>query len=186
MKLRNVLTVMGTAALTAAVTLALLAPRGADVRAGSAVQPIIAQPQLTSQGCTFTVKTDKASYEGGEAPRIEVTGSNPTTKQVTASVWVTVTGRSPTKAASRMLSLPLPIWSHEYAFTLPPDGTKSITETCAALPAGQEVTITLSDANNAVLTGNLPVPAVNQAVGAQIPGGPNGPANVGTPIPSQK
>jgi hypothetical protein len=173
MNLRNVLTVLGTAAVTAALTLALLAPRGGDARAGAAVQPVIAQPQLSSQGCTFTLKTDKATYEAGESPKIEVTATNPTATSVTASVWVTVTSRSPANPRSRMLSIPVPIWTHEYAFTLPPDGTKSITETCAALPAGQNVAITLTDQNNAVLMGNVGVP----------PGaGPNG----APPAPAKK
>ena len=61
MKLRNVLTMLGTAAVTAVLTLALLAPRGGSAQAGPAVQPVIAQPQLTSHGCTFSLKTDKAA-----------------------------------------------------------------------------------------------------------------------------
>ena len=159
MMLRNVLIMLGTAAATAALTLALSAPRGGDAQAGPAVQPVIAQPQLTTQGCTFSLKTDKETYEAGESPVIEVAASNPTDKPVTASVWVTVTTRSPTSGRSRMLSIPLTLWSHEYAFDLPADQTKTLTATCAALPAGQNVSIILTDQKDAILAGSVGVPA---------------------------
>ncbi len=154
MKLRNVLTVLGTAAATAAVTLALFTPWGGDAQAGPAVQPVISQAQLASQGCTFTLKTDKTAYEAGQAPAVEVTASNPTDKPVTASVWVTVTSTSPTSPMSRMLPIPVVLWSHEYAFTLEPDSTKALTAACAGLPAGGNVGITLSDQKNAAPRGD--------------------------------
>jgi hypothetical protein len=158
MKLRNVLTMLATAAVTAALALVLLYPRGGDAQAGPAVQPVIPQPELASHGCTFTVKTDKASYEAGETPSIEVAAVNPTDKPVNVSVWVTVTARSPASGRSRMLSIPLPVWSHEYAFTLSADGKQSLAAKSAALPAGQTITITLSDQQNAIMTGSIGIP----------------------------
>ena len=179
MKLRNVLTMLGTAAVTAVLTLALLAPRG-SVQAGPAVQPVIAQPQLTSHGCTFSLKTDKTAYEAGEKPVVEVTASNPTDKPVSASVWVTVTATAPTSRMSRMLAMPRVLWSHEYAFTLPADGTKSLTADCEALPAGQNVAILLSDQQNSILAGGIGTP--NPA--APVAGGPNAPqSNAATARP---
>ena len=124
MKLRNVLTVLGTAAVTAALTLALFTPWGGDAQAGPAIQPVITQSQLESQGCTFTLKTDKTSYEAGQAPAVEVTASNPTDKPVTAPVLVTVTSTSPTSPCRACSRFPMTLWSHEYAFTLPPDATQ--------------------------------------------------------------
>jgi hypothetical protein len=158
MKLRNVLLMLATATATAALTLVLLAPHGGDAQAGPAVQPVIPQPQLTSHGCTFAVKTDKASYEAGETPTIEVAAVNPTEKSVTMSVWVNVTARSPASVRSRMLSMPLPVWSHEYAFTLPPDGKQSLSAKCTALPVGQTVTVVLTDQQNAIMAGLLGAP----------------------------
>jgi hypothetical protein len=164
MTLRNVLTMLATAAATAAVTLALLAPRGGNAQAG-AVKPVIARPQLTSQGCAFALTTDKAAYEAGESPVLEVTAANPTDKPVTASVWVTVTSTSPAARMSRMLTLPSALWSHEYAFTLEPGEKKTIPATCEAkLPEGAAVSITLGDQNSAVLAG---------LVGIPTQGGPN-------------
>ena len=169
MKLRNVLTMLGTAAATAVLTLALLAPRGDSAQAGPAVQPVIAQPQLASHGCTFSLKTDKASYEAGEKPVVEVAASNPTDKPVTASVWVSVTATRPTTPMSRMLSIPRVLWTHEYAFTLEADGTKSLTADCEALPAGQNIAILLSDQQNSILAGGIGIPS------PVVPtGGPNG------------
>jgi hypothetical protein len=168
MKIRNVLTALGAAAVTAALTLALLAPWG-DAQAGPAVRPFIAQPRLTSQGCTFALKTDKEAYEAGEAPGVEVAASNPTDKPVDASVWVSVTTRAPTNPMSRMLPMPLALWSHEYAFTLAPGETKSLKAACAGLPAGKNVSILLTDQKDAILAASLGIPA----------GGPNGGPNAG-------
>jgi hypothetical protein len=200
MKLRNVLTVLGTAVVTAALTLALLAPWGGSVQAGPAVHPTIAQPQLTSQGCAFTLKTDKATYEAGQSPAVEVTAVNPTDKPVSASVWVTVTSTTPTSRMSRMLPMPLTLWSHEYTFTLASDERKSLSAECKAMPAGGNVAITMTDQNNGILAGVYGVPAQNQqqavnnqaaiqaainAIAAQ--GGPNGkqPNNVPQAAPQQ-
>ena len=182
MKLRNVLTVLGTAAVTAALTLMLFAPRGDSAQAGPIVQPVIAQPQLTSQGCTFTLKTDKVNYEAGQSPKIEVKAINPTNHPINATVSVIVTATSPTSRMSRMLPIPTIVWSHEFAFNLAPDETKSLNAGCAPLPAGGSVSITLSDQNTAVLAGQLGLPnqgginaQVQNTVNAvPVAGGPNG------------
>jgi hypothetical protein len=172
MKLRNVLTVLGTAAATVAVTLTFAALYG-DNRAQAAptVKPLISQSQFTSQGCTFTLKTDKTAYEPDESPKIEVSATNPTNKPVTASVWVSVTSMSPISRMSRMLPRPTRLWLQEYTFSLEPGQTKSQSYTCSAkLPAGQEVRIILSDKLNAVVATNFAQPNAN-ANSAQ--GGPN-------------
>lgn len=177
MKLRNVMTVLVTAAVTAAVTLTLAAPRGESVaRAAPVVKPVIAQPQLTSQDCTFALKTDKASYEADESPVIEVTASNPTDKPVSATVWVTISATAPTSPMSRMLPRPRSLWSHEFAFSLKAGETKSMTAACQTkLPAGQDVRIILSDKKDAVLATSVGVPArggLNQQQPAVPPAAP--------------
>jgi len=172
MKLRSILTVFGTAAATVAVTLTFAALYGDNTaRAAPTVRPLISQAQLSSQGCTFTLKTDKPAYEQGESPAIEVTAKNSTDKPVTASVWVTVTSISPVARMSRMMPRPTTLWSQEYTFTLEPGQTKSQSLTCSAkLPAGQEVRIFLSDKKNAVLANNYVPSAANNNAPA---GGPN-------------
>ncbi|HVS34127.1 MAG TPA: hypothetical protein VMS17_01015 [Gemmataceae bacterium] len=162
MKLRNVLTVLGTATITAVLTLALLAPWAGKAEAGPTVHPTIAQAQLASHNCTFSLTTDKPDYEAGQTPQIEVKAVNPTDQPATVSVWVTVTTTSPASRMSRMLPMPTVVWSHEFAFTLKPDETKSLTATCAAMPALGNVAILLSDQNMSVLAGVYGVPAQTQ------------------------
>jgi hypothetical protein len=161
MILRNFMTVIGTAVVTAALTLTLAAPQGDNVAlAGPAVKPVIARPQLTSHGCTFMLKTDKASYEAEESPVIEVTASNPTDKPVNATVWVNITSTAPTSRLSRMLAVPRSLWSQDFAFSLKAGETKSMSATCQAkLPAGQDVRIILNDKKEAVMATSVGVPA---------------------------
>ncbi len=173
MKLRNVLTVFGTATATAVLTLLLFAPWSGSAQAGPAVKPVIAQPQLSAKGCTFTLKTDKASYEAGETPKIEVQAGKPTDKPVDVSVWVAASATAPVSPASRMLPIPQVVWSHEYAFHLAPGETKPMSADWTALPAGKSIAITLTDKDGAVLMGSFGVPT---------PGGPN---SVQSPVASK-
>jgi hypothetical protein len=175
MKLRNLVTVLGTAAFTAVLTLALAGLRGEGMaQAAPVVKPVIAQPKLTSQGCTFELKTDKATYEDGQSPVIEVTAVNPTDKPVKATVWVTVTTSS-VPGRSRMLPMPRTVWSHRFDFDLKGDEKTTIKATCdAKLGAGQDVRIILGDKASAVLT-NVGVPQAGGPNGGG-PNRPNGPS----------
>jgi hypothetical protein len=171
------MTVLGTAAVTVAVTLTVAALRPVGIaEAGAVVKPVIAQPKLTSQGCYFVLATDKATYEEGETPKFEVTATNPTDKPVKASVWVTVSATSPMARMSRMLPRPNVLSSQEFVFDLKSDEMKTLSLPCEAkLPAGQEVRLILSDKKNAVLA-TVVVPTQgfsNQAGGPNATGGPN-------------
>ncbi len=173
MKLRNVLTVLGTAAATTAVALGLaFLWAGGRAEAGpAAVKPTIARPQLTTPDCLFSLKADKAAYEAGEKPVFEVTAVNTKKQDVKVSVWVNVSAVAPTNPMSRMLPRPRSLWSEEVAFTLEPGETKTRKVTCgAALPAGQSVSITLSDKKETVMPVVFPVQ-----------GGPNVTPNGGFP-----
>jgi hypothetical protein len=173
MKLRNVLTVLGTAAVTAAVTLGL-----ADLWAGgraeagpAAVKPVIARPQLVSQGCKFVLKADKATYEADESPVFEITATNTTKEDVKAKVWVNVTAVAPTNPMSRMLPRPHSLWSQEVSFSLEPGETNTQKVACMAkLPAGQNVSVTLGDRQETIMPMNVPVQNAANAVNG---GGPN-------------
>jgi hypothetical protein len=161
MKPQNLMTVLAAAAVTVAVTLGLAALwDGGSVHAGPSIKPVITQPQFTSHGCTFILKTDQPTYEAGQSPVIEVTATNPTDKPVDASVWVTVTSTAPMSRRSRMLTLPATLWSHQYDFSLKPGESKPLGATCAAkLPAGQEIRIILGDKNAGIMATNTAVPA---------------------------
>jgi hypothetical protein len=173
MKLRNVMTVLGTAAVTTAVTLGLAAlwAGGRAEAAPAAVNPVIARPELTSQGCKFVLKADKATYEPGESPVFEVTATNTTKQDLKVKVWINVTAVAPTNPMSRMLPRPRSLWSQEDAFFLEPNGTETQKVTCTAkLPAGQNVSVTLGDRQETIMPMNLPV---TNGVNAVPQGGPN-------------
>jgi hypothetical protein len=179
MKLRNVVTVLGTAAVTTAVTLGLAALwAGGRAEAGpAAVKPVIARPELVSQGCKFVLKADKTTYEGGESPVFEVTATNTTNADVKAKVWINVTAVAPTSPVSRMLPRPRSLWSEEIAFSLEPGETKTQKVTCGAkLPAGQSVSVTLGDRRETIMPVTGPVTNGSNATPAGGPnasGGPN-------------
>jgi hypothetical protein len=158
MKLRNVVTVLGTAALTTVVTLGLAALcAGGRAEAAPGVAPMIARPELTSQGCKFVLKADKATYEADETPIFEITATNTTKENIKAKVWVNVSATSPMALSLRMAPRPRILWSGEVAFSLEPGETKSQKVTCSAkLPAGQSVSVTLSDTQTAIMPMNFP------------------------------
>ena len=106
MKLQGTFVVLATAAVTTVFTVSLLAPNGVGaVDSAARIKPLIVQPKLASQGCEFVLKTDKAEYDAGDAPAIEVTASNPTDQAVTARVWVNI-WRGPRHAPKRACSRP--------------------------------------------------------------------------------
>jgi hypothetical protein len=144
---------LGVAAVTMAVTLLVLTPRGGNqALAAPTIKPVIAHPQFHSQGCTFVLKTDKSAYEAGEAPILEVTASNPTDKVMTPKVWVTIFASAPTSPMSRMVALPRALWARECAVSLQPGESKKITLTSEArLPAKQDIAIALSDKKETIL-----------------------------------
>jgi hypothetical protein len=154
-KLRNILTVLGTATLTALGTLTAATLWSPGV-AQADIKPVIARPELKSQECTFVVKTDKASYEASQSPVISVTATNTTSEAHKVKVWVNVMSTGPSDPRSRMVALPRSLWTHEYAFELKAGETKTIEVACAAkLPAGQQVSIVLGDRNTAVLMNDM-------------------------------
>ena len=107
MKPRNILTVLGTAVLTVAVTLSVAALWSPGV-AQADIKAVITRPELKSQECKFVVSTDKASYEANESPKIAVTATNPTNETRKVKVWVNVMSSGPADPRSRIFSV-LPI-----------------------------------------------------------------------------
>lgn len=173
MRLQDVLAVGAAAVVTTAFTLALVAPRDVGaVDATGKITPVIARPQLTSEGCRFVLKADKATYEAGQAPGFELTASNPTGKPATATVWVQVLASAPASPMSRVMPRPRSLWSHQCVVSLAPGETKTLSiASDAKLPAGQRISITLSDKAASILAGGLNVPArpTAAAQGASAP-----------------
>jgi hypothetical protein len=169
MNVKNVMTVLVVAALTAALTIAAASSlTNGTAEAGPTAKPTIVQPLFESQGCTFVMKTDMEAYEGKEHPVIEVTASNPSNQPVKATVYVAISGTSPLALASRMMPRAETFWKQDYAFDLGPNETKSQKHTCNvaiggnSLTAKQNVRIVMGDSKLAVLANEFAIQQPNQ------------------------
>ena len=162
---KEILAVLGIAAATMAFTLILTVPAyvGAEDEP-PAVEPTIAQPTFTVDGCQFTLTTDKTAYSADEMPTLKITATNPTDEPVDVSVYATMTATTPASLVSRVMILPTALWQEGWSIRLEPGSTKTVelaTET--KLPAGSLVSISLGDKNQAVLLNQL---SIQQAVSA--------------------
>jgi hypothetical protein len=171
MKLQGAFVVLATAAVTTVFTVSLLAPSGVNaVDTSARIKPLIHQPRLTSEGCEFVLKTDKVDYEAGDTPAIEVTASNSTDKAVTTTVWVNVSASAPASPLSRMLPVPRVLWSHPCVFNLKPGmATKLSITSDAKLPAAQNISISITDKQRAILASSLSTPKGKSPAGLPVP-----------------
>ena len=113
---------------------------------------MIAQPEFASQGCVFVLKTDKPIYEAGDSPAVEIAASNLTDKPVDAAVWINISASSPSSPMLCMMPIPRVLWSHECRVSLQPGETSTVSVASETkLPAGQNISITLSDNKAAVV-----------------------------------
>jgi hypothetical protein len=169
MKWQDVLAVAAVAAVTMAFTLVAFGPTG--VGAGDDVQALraeIVQPTLTSQGCEFSLKTDKPAYRPDETATLELSAANPTDKSVETAVWLNITATSPRDMLSRMPIIPKPIWIHECKVILAPGETKTVRVTAdVKLPAGQSIAIGMSDRDTSVIARTLSLPRQAAAITQQ-------------------
>lgn len=153
MKVKDILEILGVAAATTAFTVVLLGPGqlgAADKPQG--IKPRIAQPTLTTQGCVFALKTDKAAYKPGEMPVLHVEATNPTDQPVETAVWVSMSAASPPSLVARTLTPPKPFWTGKCVVKLEPGKTKTVTlPTDVKLPDGARISITISDKDLTVL-----------------------------------
>ena len=169
--------ILGVAVATVAFTLVSFGPgRVGATDEAARIKPTIARPELTVDGCVFTVKTDKEAYQPGESLTFRVEATNPTDRPVETSAFVGMTARSPALMVSRTLSPPRPqaLDQHECKVSLEPRETKTITvKSKVELQAGQMIQITLSDqkqqtvvANRLNVRGDVLQQVLNQAVPA--------------------
>jgi len=158
MKRQGVLVVLLTAAATTAFTVMLLAPGSVDAVVPPTIKAVIAQPQFESQGGVFTLKVDKAGYDAGDKPIIELTASNPTDRPLDATIGINISASSPSNPDSRMPTIPKVLWSQPQVVSLNPGEVKTLSiASDAKLPAGGNVLFTMTDKQRAVLAVNLGV-----------------------------
>ena len=161
MKIRNVLDVLGVAAATMAFTLLAIGPWNTGISDDAkGIKPRIRQPKFTVQGCEFALKTEKPEYKMGQSPNVELSAVNPTAKTVETTVWVTISAVEKASSMSRVLSMPLPVWSQSWSVRLKPGETKTTKfATDVKLAAEQEVSIDMSDKKQTVMVKELSVRA---------------------------
>ena len=147
MKVKSVLAVLGIAGATMALTLGILVPGRVDaVDQADGVAPVIAQTELTVEGCVFVAKLDKATYQAGDRPTLRVEATNQSGQPVETGVWLGVSGSAPLNQLSRMPPRPGSLWGGRCTVSLKPGETKTVTiPTDAELAAGQIISIVLSD-----------------------------------------
>ena len=169
MRLKDLLAVLGVAAATMAFTLALLGPGQVEATdPAPPIAPIIAQPELTIDGCVFALKADKESYQPGDKPALTVTATNPTGEPVETSVALSVSSQSMASMLSRRLmpSSPSDAWAKQCDVTLKPGETKTIEVTVEKpIEPGHIVTISMRDKDEQTAVSKL-LPAVNANVQA--------------------
>jgi hypothetical protein len=170
MKLRDILTVVGTAGITMAATLMLLGPRNSSpAYAAPEVKAVIAQPEFQSQGCKFVLKTDRATYEAGQSPIIELTASNPSDNPVNTTVWVSITASAPEFSVSRMAPMPRTLWMHECGVSLLPNETRKIVVPSDAKPqAGQNILIIMTDKKETIRLANPAIRANAESARSEL------------------
>jgi hypothetical protein len=152
MKRQGVLIVLLTAAATTAFTVMLFAPGRLGAGDAPKIKAMIPQPRFESQGCVFTLKTDKAEYEAGDIPVVDVKASNPTDTAQEATVWINILASGPESPMSRTISIPRVIWSHPHVVWLQPGEDKTLSlASDAKLPAGQRVLFTMTDKQQTIL-----------------------------------
>lgn len=159
MRGRDVLGVLGVAVATMAFTLVLFGPW--SIVASDETPPIklrIAQPEFTSHGCVFALKTEKPDYQSGESPVVEIEAKNPTDATVEATVWLGLSAADVPSPMARTLAMPRPVWSKPYVVRLNAgETTTAKLDTAVKLAANQNVTITIGDKELAILAGEFPV-----------------------------
>lgn len=159
MRGRDVLGVLSVAGATMAFTLVLFGPWSivASDEAPS-IKPGIAQPEFTSHGCVFALKTGKPEYQPGESPVVEIEAKNPTDATVEATVWLSLLAAKVPSPMSRTLALPRSVWSKPYTVRLNAGETTTATlATDVKLAANQTVTVTIGDKEQTVLAREFPV-----------------------------
>ncbi|MHC4177659.1 MAG: hypothetical protein ACYSWU_09135 [Planctomycetota bacterium] len=153
MRVKHILAILGVAAATTAFTVGLLRPErvGATGKA-EGIKPTIVQPKLKVDGCVFALRTDKASYNVDDMPVLQIEANNPTDAPVEKTVWISMSASSPPSPLARVMILPKPLWVEKCLVSLKPGETKTVTlATKAKLPAGQSVSITMSEKDLTVL-----------------------------------
>lgn len=159
MTIRDLMAVLGVAAVTMAFTLVV----GRPVRLGandaaSELIPEIAQPRLEIDGCVLVLTSDKKEYAPEEKPVLSIKATNPTRQAVKTSLSVNISATSPASRFSRRMVLPEILWTKQHPLTLSPGETRVVTlATETPLPKGKSISITMGDKKQAAMISSVQI-----------------------------
>jgi hypothetical protein len=158
MRLSSLLSILGIAITTMALTLGILVPGSVDAEAdANRITPQITQPELTVDGCQITVTTDKSDYGAGEKPTLFVKATNPTDQRIETTVALQILSSSPASPLSRVVAIPLPLWTDKWDLVLGPGESRSRKFETEALPEDQQVTVNVMGGDVALIAQQINV-----------------------------
>ena len=154
MRLKDIMAILAVAAVTATFTIVLVGPSHVTATEGTeAISPVIARPEMSVDGCTFSLSTDKTAYEPGEMPVLRIEATNPTDQLIETAISLRMTAISPESFLSRMPVAPSELWSAgDLLVSLEAGETKTFLQpTETELSAGQSVSIMLGSQQQEIL-----------------------------------
>lgn len=149
MKVGSITTVLGVAAVTMTITLALTGAarlEAVDPDAKADMMPVISQPTLEIDGIQIKLTMDKSQYAAGDEPILLLAATNPTDRRVETNVWLGMTASSPQSLLSRVPTMPKYLWTENCPIALEPGMTEHYQlNTGQKLVAGNTISVTMSD-----------------------------------------
>ena len=148
MKKNDLLTIATAAIATAALTVAIFG--GGSTKAGNdsaAMGAPVVQPKLNIQGVELSlVAADSRVFHAGEQPAFELRAVNTNSQSADVGVCVTMTAASPVSVFSRVVRMPVALWTTNERLKLDARESKTFTlNALTNLPENSLITLRLSD-----------------------------------------
>lgn len=159
MTARDVLIIVGTAAVTLALA---LAPWHALPPANATGEPAaLALPQpaaIEFNGLKLSLSLDKRTYATGDAPVVTLTATNTTGQAVSLDTMVTLMATDAVSPWSRMMPLPKQRWSQPCSIALQPGETRTYElRPAVPLPSGATGSVALHSGGKALTAAHFTV-----------------------------
>lgn len=140
--LTTCLVAMGTAATVLAILLpADLTAREEDAKAKAEIK----LPKLATAGVELSLKPDKAQYNAGDQPALQLIARNTSDKPVTCQATVTMYSQDPAAMFSRMMPVQKSLYREPWSLKLKPGETRVVRiDTGKTLAVGHTVSFGLS------------------------------------------
>jgi len=159
MRVRNLTTIVASAAATMVLTLTLFGPDrvGAD-KQSDVIPPEITHPTLTLDTCNVVLTTDRPQYKAGDVPKLTLQVINKTDKPLKQMVVLRLQASAPSSPLSRIAVLPEEVWKRDVLVDLAPGEKKTLdVDLDLKLPEGKSIAITMSDNETTTVSHSLVV-----------------------------